>query len=78
MSSLPSRLQRAAAVATVAAGLGLLGVSVSGIAAMQSDLEAATRPAVPSRLVDDRSPLPVPDAHPCPRPAPPDTVGPEV
>ena len=78
MSPTLSRLQRVAVASTVAAGLGLLGVSVSGIAAMRSDLEAATRPAVPSRLVDERPPAPALDDRPCRRLAPSHTVGPEV
>jgi hypothetical protein len=78
MPSVPSRLQRAAAASTIAAGLGLLAVSASGIAALQSDLEAATKPAPPSRLVEDRRTLSAPDERPCRRPDAAQTVGPEV
>ncbi|CAA9466066.1 MAG: hypothetical protein AVDCRST_MAG38-715 [uncultured Solirubrobacteraceae bacterium] len=51
--SLPRRL---AAVASVVVGLGLIGASADGVMALESDLEAATAPAVPSRLAEDRAP----------------------
>jgi len=76
MSSVLSRLQRAALAAMVAAGLGLLGISVSGIAGMRSDLEAASWPA-PAPLVDERPPAASDDRR-CREPAPPQTVSPEV
>ena len=54
MRSVTSRLHRAAVASAVAAGVALLGVSVSGIAAIRSDL-ATVRDAPPSRLVDEPS-----------------------
>ena len=37
-------------------GLALLGASVDGIVALDSDLEAATAPTVPTRLTEDHGP----------------------
>lgn len=56
MSPLKSRLRRATVAATVAAGVGLLGTSVSGMAAMDSDLERAVDRSAPLRLEEERTP----------------------
>jgi hypothetical protein len=77
MRSISSRLHRAAVASVVAAGVALLGMSVSGIAAMRSDLDAATRPP-PTRLVDEPVPHPGQDGRPCRRPEGSHMVGPEV
>ena len=50
--SLPRRL---AAVASVVVGLGLIGASADGVLALDSQLEAATAPAVPTRLTGDET-----------------------
>lgn len=78
MPALPPRLHHAAVASTVIAGLGLLGASVSGIAATRSDLEAATRPAPPSRLVEELAPVPMRDDHRCRRTPPTHLASPEV
>ena len=49
--SLPRRL---VAVTSVAAGLVLIGASAGGVVALDSGLQAATQPVVPTRTVEDR------------------------
>ena len=44
LMSVPHRLRRGVAVATIAAGLGLVGLSLSGMANIDSDLRAAATP----------------------------------
>lgn len=51
--SLPRRL---AAIASVVAGLALIGVSADGVLALDSDLRAATAPPIPTRLAEDHAP----------------------
>ena len=51
--SLPRRF---AAVASVVVGVGLIGASADGVLALESQLEAATAPAVPARLAEEHTP----------------------
>ena len=61
--SLPRRL---AAGTSVVVGLGLLAASADGVLALDSQLEAVTAPAVPTRLAEDHAPA-YRDVHDCPR-----------
>jgi hypothetical protein len=56
MSPNAPRLRRAVVASTVAAGLGLLGLSVSGFAAMDAQLRVAAEQTAPSRLVQEQVP----------------------
>ena len=49
--SLPRRL---VAITSVAAGLVLIGASAGGVVALDSELQAASQPVVPTRMVEDK------------------------
>ncbi|CAA9474250.1 MAG: hypothetical protein AVDCRST_MAG30-339 [uncultured Solirubrobacteraceae bacterium] len=63
-----SWVARLVTVASVTAGLGLIGVSAGGVVAMDSELQAATQAPVPTRLVGEPAPEGTRGDWRCPRP----------
>ena len=53
MSPSPSWVARSLTVASVAAGVGLIGASAGGVVAMDSELRAATEAPAPTRMVGE-------------------------
>ncbi len=68
MSPSSPRVARLVTVASVTAGLGLIGASAGGIVAMDSELQAATRAPVPTRLVGEAPAAEARDDWRCRRP----------
>ena len=53
MSPSPSWFARLLSIASVTAGVGLIGASAGGVVAMDSQLRAATEAPVPTRMVGE-------------------------
>lgn len=53
MSPSPSWFARSLTVASVTAGVGLIGASAGGVVAMDSQLQAATETPVPTRMIGE-------------------------
>lgn len=68
MSPSPAWVARLLTIASVTAGLGLIGASAGGVMAMDSELQAATQAPVPTRLVGESVPEGSRDHWRCRRP----------
>ena len=79
MSPSPSWFARLFTVASVTAGVGLIGASAGGVVAMDSQLRAATQAPVPSRMVGEATRTETPGDWRCRHPEATRTVhSPEV